>query len=555
MRKAFLIILAVLLATSLFVSCGGDPAPVPPVPPAPTEYKINVTQVTGGTLTPEKTTYIESDTLQVIHLEITPDEDYYFHGVTVEGNATYLFQRIYIPKGAKGDITLTPKFEKKPEEVVYIDVTWTPEHGIQSTEESTDSFSLLTKDDVEWKDGFYVLTGDVKITDRINVTGDAKLILCDGRILTAEKGITVADGKSLTIYGQKNSSGALKTGAIDAGFAAIGGTGEADSGDMFFKGGIIEVTGGDSGAGIGGGINHKSGDIEIYRGQIKATGGDSAPGIGAGRDSDGENITIYDGNVTANGGSFGCGIGAGFSGCGGNITIHEGTVIATGGLSNSGIGDGGYTEKLGKITITGGKVIATAGWYGAGIGGSGGTMGGEITISGGDITATGGTGAAGIGGGTHKSATKITISGEMTAIVAVGGSGPGEAGAGIGGGSYCTGGEITISGGNITATGGSDGGAGIGGGTTCNDGGIITISGGTVFATGGNGNADGIGRGDRLGYDTAHGTLKITDNHVVLFGGKDRDHKAELSYVVNEPYSYPEGDDKTLSYMEIITNP
>ena len=547
MRKAFIIVLTVLLAASLFVSCSSDPNP--------NLYQIKVNQVAGGTLTAEKTSYIVSDSMQVIHLDITPDEDYYFHGVTVEGNATYLFQRIYIPKGAKGDITITPKFEKKADEVEYTEAVWSPGTGVIKTKETVSTYSLVTKDDTNWEDGWYVLAGDVKITDRINVTGDAHLILCDGRTLTAEKGITVADGKTLMIYGQKNSSGALKTGEIESGNAAIGGTGKADSGDMFFKGGIIEVTGGDSGAGIGGGINHKSGNITILGGNIKATGGDSAPGIGAGCDSDGEDITIYDGTVTANGGSFGCGIGAGFSGCGGNITISGGTVIATGGISNSGIGDGGNTEKLGKITITGGKVIATAGWYGAGIGGSGGTMGGEITISGGDITATGGTGAAGIGGGTHKSATKITISGEMTKIVATGGTGPGEAGAGIGGGSYCTGGEITISGGTIIATGGSDGGAGVGGGTTCNNGGTITISAGTVYATGGNSNADGIGRGDRLDYDTAHGTLIITDNHVVLIGGKDSDHKEVLPYDVNEPFSYPAGDDHTLSYMEIKTNP
>ena len=48
---------------------------------------------------------------------------------------------------------------------------------------------------------WYVVSEDTTIEDRINVTGDVHLILCDGATLTAKHGIRVVEGNSLTIYG------------------------------------------------------------------------------------------------------------------------------------------------------------------------------------------------------------------------------------------------------------------------------------------------------------------------------------------------------------------
>ncbi len=269
--------------------------------------------------------------------------------------------------------------------------------------------------------GWYVVNKSVTISGRITVKGDVHLILADGYTLTANAGIGVNSGNSLTIYGQAKGTGKLtaKAGTYNAG---IGGTNGA-SGQIIINGGNITATGGEYSAGIGGGYS----------------------GVG--------NVTINGGTVTATGGTYGTGIGNGRGGTGGTVTINGGNITATGGTHAPGIGNGTQGSGV-TVTISGGNITARgAAYYGAGIGGGSHGAGGTITISGGTVTATGGDSGAGIGGGAYGGGGTITISGGT--VTATGG----DTAAGIGGGFNAGGGTVTISGGTVKATGGENGAA------------------------------------------------------------------------------------------------
>ena len=168
-----------------------------------------------------------------------------------------------------------------------------------------------------WTNGnTYVTNGDVTIADRITVTGNVTLILTDGYILTASKGIEVSEGNSLTIKGGTNGTGKLIIEGRAAGKAGIGGV---IYGNITINGGIVNVKGGDQSAGIGGNCNSEcsgNGKIIINGGIVNATGGKKAAGIGGGNGYDSAkggcgDIVINGGQVTATGGGDGPGIGPG----------------------------------------------------------------------------------------------------------------------------------------------------------------------------------------------------------------------------------------------------
>ena len=228
----------------------------------------------------------------------------------------------------------------------------------------------------------FSLSKDVTITGRVVVTGDVTLILPEGKTLTASSGITVKEGNKLTIKG----SGKLNATGLTY-QAGIGGDDHESSGEIIIEGGIINVVGGDHGAGIGSGdFGDYGGTVTINGGTVTATGGDAAAGIGGGEGCDGGNITINGGIVTAEGGDNAAGIGGSYIGKdGGNITITGGTVTSKGGFAAAGIG-GGYGCPGGNVVINGGTVTAASGGSAIGIGmGNSGDSCGKLTIGYGEL--------------------------------------------------------------------------------------------------------------------------------------------------------------------------
>lgn len=426
-----------------------------------------------------------------------------------------------------------------PEGDADVSVEYVDENKVART--CTD-YTVVTSSDTDWSAGWYVVTGAVDLTDRVQVSGNVHLILTDGAALNAENGgIGVRAGNRLTIYGQSAGTGTLTARAYQVrSAAAIGGNDDSGAhGDITINGGVINATGASDAAGIGGGrsATGRSGTITINGGTVKATSGGNGAGIGGGyaNGADGGDITITGGEVTAVGGIWAAGIGTGFSGAGMKITITGGTVNATGGSNNTfggaGIGAGYSTASgaaLASITITGGDVTAKGGSGAAGIGSGSGTNAavGAIEISGSaEVHAIGGNSdtyaGAGIGAGGYDDCGSITISGGAK-VTATGGTGSSYGGAGIGAGGKGPCDSITIGGrADVTAVGGAGdtcGGAGIGAGggikwndslqpiPSCNK---IEITGGTVNATG-SGDADGIG---------GNGSTSSTVGSVSISGG------------------------------------
>lgn len=230
------------------------------------------------------------------------------------------------------------------EEVSYIDAQWDEqEQKIKTTEKTISSYYIVKSDTTDWNNSWYVVTSDVTVTDRIVVSGTSHLILCNGSTLNAKKGISVVDGNSLYIYGQKGNWGKLTIDGCEEYFAGIGGDHDrvkGKGGNVVICGGEITTTGGDYGAGIGGGYDADGGAVTINGGKVTATGGLNAAGIGGGDLGQGGDVIINNGIVTANGGLsdlpnsttvFGAGIGGGFCAEGGRVLINGGAVLSTGG--------------------------------------------------------------------------------------------------------------------------------------------------------------------------------------------------------------------------------
>lgn len=418
-------------------------------------------------------------------------------------------------------------------------------------------------------DGWYLVDSDWTCSKCIRVIGDVKLILTGRKQLTANDGIYIKDGATLTIYEEYRSTGFIMAVSGTDNFPGIGGFPDASGGNLVIKGGTVEARGGLNAAGIGsanypGGMGHvriyggkvnayggycgagigrgkdncSFGTISIYGGDVTAEGGEYAAGIGGGQNADGNLVHIYGGDVKAHGGKYGAGIGGGQNGDGGTCTIeNEAKIHATGGWDGAGIG-GGESGSGHSFHMLGGTVNAVGGAQGAGVGGGEKGNGGDIRISGGTLTASGGetthTGGAGIGGGKKGKGGTIIIENSETIVNAEGS----VKAAGIGGGADGDNGEVTIYGGTVTATGGAgdDGGAGIGGGSKSGGGGTVNIYGGEVNATsgvygagiGGNGltiniyggsvNADALG-GSQSGSGPGIGVTK--EDSVLNFYMKD----------------------------------
>ncbi len=328
--------------------------------------------------------------------------------VTDSNNKTYS-REVTFPAASlhKSDLNFSITDGTVPAEVKYVDEN--------NSEQTCSSFSMAANE-TSWgtagNTNWIVVNNDMTVSDRITINGTVNLILCDGAVLTADKGITVLKGNTLNIYAQQDGTGSLYaygnkvTSYKYNNFSGIGGYTYCQNGWTFTEtgsisiyGGNITATGGKEAAGIGGGTSSDGGNITIYGGTINAAGGEKAAGIGSGSNDsvflyNGGTIKILGGNITAVGGNGiygGAGIGGGSKCDGGNITISGGTVNARGGGSNqnygAGIGGGAADGNkigagAGTITITGGNITANSSGNGKGIGtGANANTGGTVSLS------------------------------------------------------------------------------------------------------------------------------------------------------------------------------
>ena len=382
--------------------------------------------------------------------------------------------------------------------------------------------------------GWKVVTGILSFEDSIRVTGDTHLILCDDCSLTANGGLALEDGASLTIYAQSDGAAMGKLTAL--GGEENPGIGGSSVGSITIHGGNILARGSGDAAGIGAAVGGTVGAITVSGGTVVANGTQTGPGIGAGIGSECAVITINGGTVTAQSDVFRQGTPGISVGDRGMIMIadwmgvyddnDERVVPATGETWEQTLTRCSYTirceslqylysddaleRKTGECTeqfsvLKDTDKVWTAKWY---------TAAGDVTIEG-PVTVTGdvrlllqnGCHLTVTGGILVESGNSLTVYGQsdeeetMGAMTVTGG----EKTAGIGSAEYPlvydyenekilshgTAGTVTIQSGKVTATGGYNG-AGIGGGCGC-DGGTVVIYGGVVTATGVN--AGGLGCG------------------------------------------------------------
>ena len=213
---------------------------------------------------------------------------------------------------------------------------------------------------------WYLIRGELTFADRVTVTGNVHLILADGAKLTAERGIAVTEGNSLTVYAQIDGTGILEAkGEFNA--AGIGGNDAAsgelrNSGTVVINGGTVMAQGGGNAAGIGGASQGAGGTVTVNGGTVTATGGTDGAGIGGGSYGAGGTVTVNGGTVTATGTAGGAGIGSGQGATGADVTVTGGTVSAIGGSDRTqGIGAGEGSSAHGSfLTGADGNAIIKA---------------------------------------------------------------------------------------------------------------------------------------------------------------------------------------------------
>lgn len=218
--------------------------------------------------------------------------------------------------------------------VKYLHREWNGTQVVSTIKDTSGMPTIVTSDTTTMSSGWYIVYGNVTVSQTITVNGTVHLILADDAHLNAKKGIKVENNNAIYIYSQSAETGRLtatsSTSAYYHGVAGIGSHSEADFGTIVINGGIISTTGGkariySAAAGIGGsGYRETDGHITINGGMITATG-------------------------SVNGTDVACGIGGGA----GPKTVNSCTIVINGGTitTNNGIGGSG-----GSVTITGGNI-------------------------------------------------------------------------------------------------------------------------------------------------------------------------------------------------------
>ena len=168
--------------------------------------------------------------------------------------------------------------------------------------EYVSQYTPVTGETQNWSGGFYVVRGNVTISERVTLAENTKLLLEDDAVLRLEHGIDL-NGKNLEIYAQEKGTGQL---------------------NAYANGKEAAISGADS-------------HLSLYGGKILADGGELANGIClTGIWSD---VTIHKGTLSAYGGNGKAGIELGT----GIFHLNGGVIYAQGGGSEPGIRANYYT--------------------------------------------------------------------------------------------------------------------------------------------------------------------------------------------------------------------
>lgn len=277
----------------------------------------------------------------------------------------------------------------------------------------TGDYTVIAASTTAWTAGWYAVESNMVIESQITVSGAVHLVLCDGKELRATGGIVVAEGGSLTVYGQTAQSGKLTvnlngdTSGDDSEGSYIGYAIWA-LGDLTVNGGDVTAVNTESMVGVG------------------IVSGNSTVALDTATTGASSHLTLNRGKLTARGGGyFGMGILCG--NC--VLKVNGGALVADGGtLANP---DTEATETMtsigilaidSSVTLSGGETRAAGG---AATMGSNGFFleDSALNIEGGQLIASGGA-VEGSEGSAHSIGIytngTVTISGEETEVIAAG---------------------------------------------------------------------------------------------------------------------------------------
>ena len=214
-------------------------------------------------------------------------------------------------------------------------------------------------DETELTAGWYAVTENTTIDHRPNCKGNVNLILCDDTTFTANRGINVAGGATLTVWGQSAGTGKLSA-DTEANDTGIGTSQDMnDGGDRItinINGGIYDLKPGYLEPGIGCAEDH-CGAITVNKGKIKVSG-NGAPAVGFYGDDDAVDGRTYIVNIKGGEIEFdrledAVGIGCMF-GKKSTVNISGGKIKATSCMDSAAIGS--YNVPDSEINITGGDI-------------------------------------------------------------------------------------------------------------------------------------------------------------------------------------------------------
>ena len=201
------------------ISLGGEQYYVVSQAAAPTtEYSITYMS-NGSPINLSPATYTKGDGLASLPTPESAPVGYAFGGWYVADSLTGDPVTSIAP-GTSGPKTFYAKWVAATETISYLD-----ENGVEQYATCT---SIIAESRTLTA-GWYMVTDTVEINGTLTVSDNAKIVLKDGATLTVQNGswqntITIAENKTLTVYGQANGTGSLNATATSSGYSGIAGT-------------------------------------------------------------------------------------------------------------------------------------------------------------------------------------------------------------------------------------------------------------------------------------------------------------------------------------------